>query len=123
MTVSTVEYSAHRSGKPAYRKLDSAHRSPMPWPRKIAIATTLSVPQIELAPVFRDIEAKWWEFQKRYTITMRGHRVDDEFRTLRFYTRRARDRAMYRYLAAHRRVYGWLFAAGQPALGVEACTS
>lgn len=80
----------------------------------------MSVPGIELAPVFADLDARWWEFQKRFTLTMRAHRDDAPVRVMRFYTRRARARAMNRYLDAHRRVYGWMFpATGAPGIGYE----
>jgi hypothetical protein len=85
----------------------------------VGITETMKVAAIELAPVFADLDAQWWELQKRFTLTMRGHRPDSPVRVMRFYTRRARTRAMNRYLDAHRRVYGWFFSTGAGGIGFE----
>ena len=95
--MSSVEESAHRSS-------DSAHRSGPGGDE--AVTNTVTIPLLMLAPVLGEIAAAWWQMiLPRYTMHVRGHRLGERVRVLRFYTRRGRDRAMHAYLDAHRRVY------------------
>ena len=98
--VSTVDTSAHRSS-------DSAHRSAAGGRNEVT--ETIAVSQILLAPVIGEISAAWWEFRRRYVMTVRGHRPGRE-RVMRFFTRRGLERAHDAYIEAHRRVYRYWYS-------------
>ena len=109
--MSSVEDSAHGSvcleEKSAHRSSDSAHRSEAGGRNEVT--ETQSVPQILLAPVIGEISAAWWEFRRRYVMTVRGHRPGRE-RVMRFFTRRGLQRAHDAYIEAHRRVYRYWYS-------------
>jgi len=88
---------------------NSAHRSNETSPQVSDTTKTIAVEQRLLAPVIEEISAAWWELRRRYTMTVRGHRLGTRDRTLRFFTRRGLERAHQAYLDAHRRVYRYWY--------------
>jgi len=114
--VSSVENSAHGSvcleEKSAHRSSDSAHRSEAGGRNEVT--ATIAVPVGLLAPVIEETSTAWWEFRRRYTMTVRGHRPGRE-RVMRFFTRRGLKRAHNAYLDAHARIYRFCYPAAPAA--------